>query len=58
MMQSAIWNGGFYLWHCGICPTMEAGIAVTKEIINNNNAAQKLEEIRGAIAALQLAYKT
>lgn len=57
MMQSAIWNGGFYLWHCGICPSMEAGIDATKEILTNNNAIQKLEEIRGAIAALQLIHK-
>ena len=57
LMQSAIWNGGFYLWHCGICSDMNSGMAEAKALLTNGDAAKKLQEIREAIASLQLAYQ-
>jgi len=58
MMASALWNGGFYLWNSGVCPNMNAGIDTAREILNSKKAAQKLQEIRDALAELQLAYQT
>lgn len=46
LMQSALWNGGFYLWRSGVSPDMKAGITKAEELITSGAAAQKLQEIR------------
>jgi anthranilate phosphoribosyltransferase len=50
--QSALWNGGFYLWRSGICEDMKIGIAKTEELLTNGTVAKKLEEVTSAIAAV------
>jgi anthranilate phosphoribosyltransferase len=45
LMQSALWNGGFYLWRSGVSLNMDAGITKAKELITSGAAAQKLQEI-------------
>jgi anthranilate phosphoribosyltransferase len=45
LMQSALWNGGFYLWRCGVCPDMNSGIEAAKTILTSGQAWKKLEEI-------------
>ncbi|NET39657.1 MAG: hypothetical protein F6K19_48145, partial [Cyanothece sp. SIO1E1] len=50
LMRSAIWNGGFYLWHCGISPTLESGLAQAEKILKQGQASQKLQAVREAIA--------
>lgn len=32
---SGIWNGGFYLWRCGVVDTMEMGLRKAEELINH-----------------------
>ena len=54
LMSAAIWNGGFYLWNCGICPDISAGFAEAEAMLTKGQVAQKLEEIRDAIAEVQL----
>lgn len=49
LMDSAIWNGGFYLWKGGVCPDLEAGFAAAKEILTSGKAARRLAEIMAAI---------
>lgn len=46
LMQSALWNGGFYLWRSGVSRDMKAGITKAEELITSGAAAQKLQEIR------------
>jgi anthranilate phosphoribosyltransferase len=46
MMQSAIWNGGFYLWRCGACQDLAEGFSKCEEILTRGWALQKLEEIQ------------
>lgn len=53
MMQSAIWNGGFYLWRCGICPDLQSGFAEAETLLTKGYAAEKLREITAAISAFQ-----
>lgn len=53
VMQSALWNGGFYLWRCGICADMHAGISKAEELITNGAVAQKLKEISRLVAGSQ-----
>ncbi|NET58622.1 MAG: anthranilate phosphoribosyltransferase family protein [Symploca sp. SIO2E6] len=50
LMPAAIWNSGFYLWRCGICPDLPTGFAQAKTLFTSGDVAQKLEEIRQAIA--------
>lgn len=44
LMETALWNGGFYLWRSGVCADMRSGIAKAKELFSNGEA-QKLSEI-------------
>jgi anthranilate phosphoribosyltransferase len=55
LMQAAIWNGGFYLWRCGVCADLSAGLAKAELLIEEGYALKKLAEIQDAIANLQLA---
>ncbi|TAF09259.1 MAG: hypothetical protein EAZ77_05680 [Nostocales cyanobacterium] len=47
LMETALWNGGFYLWHSGICPDMQTGINKAKELFNSGLVAAKLQEVIG-----------
>ena len=57
LMESALWNGGFYLWNAGVCENMNSGIEAAKEILTSGKAAQKLQEIRDAVNSYQLVYQ-
>ncbi|CAN1209953.1 anthranilate phosphoribosyltransferase family protein [Tumidithrix helvetica PCC 7403] len=50
-MQSAIWNGGFYLWLSGISADLQSGLDRAKEILNTGIAERKLKDVKEAIAA-------
>ncbi len=52
MMQAALWNGGFYLWHSGICPDFSTGLTEAEALLTSGKVAQKLEEITKAVAAV------
>ncbi|WP_044499588.1 anthranilate phosphoribosyltransferase family protein [Nostoc sp. PCC 7107] len=45
LMQTALWNGGFYLWHSGICSDMRSGIAQAEKLLTNGAVATKLQEL-------------
>jgi anthranilate phosphoribosyltransferase len=53
LMQSTIWNGGFYLWQCGVVADFAAGLATAKDLLTSGTAAQQLVEIREAVNVLQ-----
>jgi anthranilate phosphoribosyltransferase len=57
LMQSALWNGGFYLWRCGVCKDMNSAIATAEEILIKGQAAQKLKQVQAAVASLPLAHQ-
>ena len=48
LMQSAVWNGGFYLWRCGVCPDLTTGLAKAEALLTQGAAAQKLNQLRAA----------
>lgn len=58
LMSVAIWNGGFYLWRCGVCPDLAAGFAKTESFLTEGYALQKLQDIRHAITSMQLAHQS
>jgi anthranilate phosphoribosyltransferase len=55
LTSAAIWNGGFYLWRCGVCPDLPTSFAKAEALYTSGQVAQKLEEISQAIASMQLA---
>lgn len=57
LMQSALWNSGFYLWRCGACPSLAAGIEQARQILTCGSAAQQLQRLRTAIAQFQPAVQ-
>lgn len=49
LMDTALWNGGFYLWRSGICESLRSGIAKAEELLISGEVAQKLEEISQSV---------
>ncbi|MBE9197817.1 MULTISPECIES: anthranilate phosphoribosyltransferase family protein [unclassified Nodularia (in: cyanobacteria)] len=49
LMQTALWNGGFYLWRSGICSDMPSGLTKAAELLNNGAVAAKLQELKQAV---------
>ncbi len=49
LMQTALWNGGFYLWRCGVCSDVRSGMAKAEEILTSGAVAKKLQELTQAI---------
>jgi anthranilate phosphoribosyltransferase len=47
LMQTALWNGGFYLWRSGISPDILTGIETAKELLTSGVVAAKLKEVIG-----------
>ncbi|MBD2201406.1 anthranilate phosphoribosyltransferase family protein [Calothrix sp. FACHB-1219] len=45
LMETALWNGGFYLWRSGISPDMRSGIATAKELFMSGAVADKLKQL-------------
>ncbi|MFQ4146209.1 anthranilate phosphoribosyltransferase family protein [Chlorogloeopsis sp. ULAP02] len=45
LMQTALWNGGFYLWRSGICDSLRSGIAKAEELLVKGAVAAKLQQI-------------
>ena len=58
LMSLAIWNGGFYLWRCGVCPDLPTGFTKAESFFTDGYALQKLQEISSAITSMQLAHQT
>ena len=56
LMPAAIWNGGFYLWRCGVCPDLSTGLAKAQALCIDGEVAQKLEDISKAIGSMQLTH--
>ncbi|WP_315788340.1 anthranilate phosphoribosyltransferase family protein [Fischerella sp. JS2] len=52
VMDTALWNGGFYLWRSGICSDMAAGIAKAKELLATGAVAAKLQEVTQIVQSL------
>ena len=54
LLRSAIWNGGFYLWRSGICPSMDQGLAQAEALLREGVVSQTLQNLRQAVATLTL----
>jgi anthranilate phosphoribosyltransferase len=52
MMQSAIWNGGFYLWRCGVCSDIDSGFIKAESLLSSGEVVQKLEEVSKVVNSI------
>jgi anthranilate phosphoribosyltransferase len=52
LMQTAIWNGGFYLWRCGICADVRSGIVKAEELLTSGKVAEKLTELSQIVTSV------
>lgn len=43
---SSIFNGGFYLWRCGVTDSIEKGLTMAEELITNGKLQIQLEKIK------------
>ncbi len=46
LVESVIWNGGFYLWRFGVCDTLEAAFTQAEKMLTEGALLEKLEHIR------------
>ena len=46
LTNAVILNGGFYLWHWQICPTIEAGFSLAEEMIAKGTIRDKLKQLK------------
>jgi len=49
LTQAAIWNGGFYLWRCGMYSSLEAGLAQAERLLTSGQALKQLQAISKAV---------
>lgn len=49
LMSAALWNGGIYLWLCGVCPDLKTGLAQAEELIQTGVVADKLRELQSSV---------
>jgi anthranilate phosphoribosyltransferase len=52
MLETAVWNGGFYLWQAGVCSTIEAGLEQARAMLADGRVAAHLSEVVEAIAGV------
>ncbi|MEE4248410.1 MAG: anthranilate phosphoribosyltransferase family protein [Kangiellaceae bacterium] len=51
LTDTAIWNGGFYLWRFGVCDTLEDGFSKAKELLTSGAVEAKLTELKAVVHA-------
>jgi anthranilate phosphoribosyltransferase len=52
LMQTALWNAGFYLWRCGICSDIRIGICKAEELLISGTVMAKLQELIQVIVSV------
>ncbi|OUL29243.1 hypothetical protein BV378_06460 [Nostoc sp. RF31YmG] len=52
LTQTALWNGGFYLFSSGVCPDMRSGIAKAEELLMNGVVADKLQQLSQEVGSI------
>ena len=45
LTKAAIWNGGFYLWRCGVCQDIKEGFAQAETMFKQGKAKDKLTQL-------------
>jgi anthranilate phosphoribosyltransferase len=51
LLESAVWNGGFYLFSCGACEDLLTGLAMARELFTSGKVAKQLELLQQVMMA-------
>jgi anthranilate phosphoribosyltransferase len=51
LLNSVLWNAGFYLWHCGAANDMSAGMQLARDLLSSGAVNDRLAQIRALAAA-------
>ncbi|NJO94347.1 MAG: anthranilate phosphoribosyltransferase family protein, partial [Hydrococcus sp. RM1_1_31] len=49
LINAAIFNGGFYLWRCGVCEDLKTGFAHAEAMLMQGQVAEKLKEVSRSV---------
>lgn len=49
LTETIVWNGGFYLWHCGLVPDLPAGMVKTQTMLQNGQVLEQLGKMQELI---------
>ncbi|MBV5257927.1 anthranilate phosphoribosyltransferase family protein [Synechococcus moorigangaii CMS01] len=50
LMDSAVWNGGFYLWHCGKVTDLQSGLDLAETYLKTGQLQETLQMLQGHLA--------
>lgn len=50
LLRSVLWNGGFYLWHVGLCADLTAGIARAEALLQDGQVLSTLQRLQTRIS--------
>lgn len=50
LLNSVVWNAGFYLWHCGAVGDIAIGMQLARELLSSGAVSQQLVKIRELVA--------
>ena len=49
LFNIAVWNGAFYLWHCGAAKDLKAGIAMAEKFILDGKLQATLMQLQASL---------
>ncbi|MFM7527184.1 MAG: hypothetical protein ACKO63_01595, partial [Nodosilinea sp.] len=52
LYDSAVWNGGFYLWRLGVCDSLHQGFSKARSLIGEGHLGAHLDRLRQVVTAL------
>jgi len=50
LLESTVWNGGFYLWQSGLCPDLAIGLKEARRLLQSGKVLQCLQELHENLA--------
>ena len=51
LLNSVLWNAGFYLWHCGATSDMSSGMQLARELLGSGKVLVQLAKVRELVAS-------
>lgn len=58
LMQSALWNGGFYLWQAGAVQDFNSGLGLAETLLQQGVVQDKLRQLEHAVADCCVSLQT
>jgi anthranilate phosphoribosyltransferase len=49
LLDSVLWNGGFYLWHCGGANDMADGMKLARDLLVSGAVSKQLDRVRSSM---------